>query len=114
MSLEPDWIADLLRLCAADDWGDVERRLGHASVSPMFARWLPDAEADGSYTRAEIVACRAALERLSREQPDEYAAIIWQIDDWRRRKGPPAPGQADLAARAARRLADWIDAEVDG
>lgn len=113
MSLEPDWIADLLRLCAADDWHDVERRLGHASVSPMFARFLPETESDGSYTRSEVAACRAALERLSREHPQEYAAIIWEMNDWRRRQGRPPPGQADLARRAGQLLVAWIDAELD-
>jgi hypothetical protein len=110
--LKPDWIGELVSICAADDWADAQHRLDYPDVSPMFRRLLPEmAEADdvGGYSSAEVRACRAALERLSQQHPDEYAALTWEFQTWKRRHLERSDDHEALTLRAGELLAKFVD-----
>ncbi len=115
MKIEPAWIADLVRLCSASDWSGLDASLGHASVSPMFARLIPDlasSEDVAGYSGAEIQACREGLEWLSRAHPEEYAALAWQMQRWRRKFTPQSQDHDSLVQRSATLLAQFVDKKL--
>lgn len=112
MKLEPAWIGELVGICAADDWAEVEQRLGHAAVSPMFRRLLPDlAESDEStgYSSAEVLACKAGIEWLMHAHPAEFQALSWEFHRWRRKTMARHEKHEELVQSAARLLADYVD-----
>lgn len=112
MKIEPSWIADLVRMCAADDWSDLDNTLGHPRVSPMFKRLLPDlAEAEDvtGYSSAEMRACREGLEWLSRTHPELYVALAWQFQRWRRKHLDRTDNHDALVQQAASLLAGYVD-----
>lgn len=114
LGIDPPWVEDLLGVWAADDLRAATRRLGFASVSPMFARGVSEAEdEDGSYSGAEVAALKAAVERLRREHEEEWRAVQRAFRPWTRHA---IDGGDDLALvqRAATRLAAWVDEAVDG
>lgn len=112
MKLEPPWIGELIGICAANDWAGVEQQLGHASVSPMFRRLMPEmAEADDAmgYSSAEVRACAMGIEWLEKAYPLEFAALSWEFHRWRRREMQRHERHAELVQSAARLLADYVD-----
>lgn len=117
MKLEPPWIGELLSICAANDWAGVEQRLGHASVSPMFRRLMPDlAEADDAtgYSSAEVRACAAGLEWLEQAHPLEFQALTWEFRRWLRQHMTRQDRHEELVQAAARLLADYVDRACAG
>lgn len=117
MKLEPPWIGELIGICAADDWSDVEQRLGHSAVSPMFRRLLPElAEADDAtgYSSAEVQACKAGIEWLMQAHPLEFQALSWEFHRWRRREIAKHERHDELLQSAARLLADYVDRACAG
>lgn len=113
--LQPEWIGELLGICAADDWADVHSQLGHPSVSPMFRRMLPEHEAQDvtGYSSAEVQACKAGLEWLAREHAQEFAALEWELRRWKRAHLQRHLDHDALVAAAARMLAEFVDRSCD-
>lgn len=112
MKLEPPWIGELIGICAANDWAGVEQQLGHASVSPMFRRLMPElAEADDAtgYSSAEVRACARGLEWLERAHPLEFQALVWEFHRWRRQHLTRHDRHVELVRTAAKLLADFVD-----
>lgn len=115
MKIEPEWVADLVRMCSASDWSGLDASLGHPSVSPMFARLIPDlasTEDVSGYSSAEMQACKEGLEWLSDAHPDAYAALAWQFQRWRRKFAPQQQDHGVLVQRAATLLAQYIDKKL--
>ena len=110
--LQPDWIGELLSVCAADERAAMHDRLDYPAVSPMFARLLPNlAEADeaGGYSSLEVRACKAGLEWMAREHPALYAALAWEFQTWRRAQMTRAEDHERLAMEAGLLLAKFVD-----
>jgi hypothetical protein len=110
--LQPDWIGELVSICAADDWADAKSPLDYPSVSPMFRRLLPEvAEGDNvtGYASAEVCACKQAIEMLSKDHPQEFDALAWEFQPWRRRHLTVHKDHAALVLSAGKRLADYVD-----
>jgi len=112
MNIEPLWVADLIRMCAADDWSDVDHALGHPRVSPMFKQFLPEpaeSEEATGYSTCEMRACREGLEWLSHTHPQLYRALALQFYSWRRRHLERTADHEALVQRAAALLAEYVD-----
>lgn len=111
----PAWVDDLLGVWAGGERASATSQLGWARVSPMFARLgeAEEADADASYSPAEVRAIHAAVERLQHEQPAEWRALLYRFKPWTIRPLDlePAP---ELVPSACRRLATWVDELVDG
>jgi hypothetical protein len=103
----PDWIRDLLGLHLTADLRSETAKMGFGSVSPMFANAAFDSndESDLSYSSAELVAMREAMERLKDERPVEWAELQRYV------RPRSALGLVDkaLVDRAYLRLAAWVD-----
>lgn len=115
MKIEPEWVADLVRMCSASDWSGLNASLGYPSVSPMFARLIPDlasTENVSSDLSAEMQACKEGLEWLSKAHPDAYAALAWQFQRWRRKFTPQQQDHDLLVQQAATLLARYIDKKL--
>jgi hypothetical protein len=116
MSKLPDWVIDLVRQCASDDWSGVDRELDYPKVSPMFARLLPEmaeTEEVTGYSSLELKACREGIDWLSKEHPAEYASLTWEFQRWKRKHmGRPDQHDANLQ-RAGALLAAYIDRICD-
>lgn len=114
--LQPDWIGELVSICAADDWAGAHQDLGWSEVSPMFRRLVPDmAEADDTtgYSSAEVRACKAALEWLSREHAPEFAALSWELQRWKRQHLELRADHLHRLQEAGRLLAEFVDMACD-
>lgn len=109
--LQPEWIGELLGICAADDWSDVQARLGHPSVSPMFRRLLPEREVEDvvGYSSAEVRACKAGIEWLAHAHPREHAALEWELHRWKRAHLQRQDDHESLLQAAAKLLAGFVD-----
>ena len=110
--LQPEWIGELVSVCAADERAAMHDRLDYPAVSPMFAKLLPNlAEADeaGGYSSLEVRACKAGLEWLLREHPALYAALAWEFQAWRRSQMDKPDDHEKLAMEAGRMLAKFVD-----
>lgn len=109
--LQPEWIGELLGICAADDWSDVQARLGHPSVSPMFRRMLPDHEVEDvtGYSSAEVRACKVGIEWLAQEHPREHAALEWELRRWKRAHLQRQDDHEALVQAAAKLLSEFVD-----
>lgn len=110
--LQPEWIGELVSICAADDWADAKSPLDYPIVSPMFRRLLPDvAEGDDvtGYASAEVRACKTAIELLSKDHPLEFNALLWEFQPWRRRHLTVHKDHAALVLAAGKKLADYVD-----
>lgn len=110
--LQPDWIGELVSVCASDDWAALQGRLDFPTVSPMFSRLLPElaeAEDAGGYSSIEVRACRAGIEWLSREHPEHYAALAWEFQPWKRRLIDKPDEHERLALEAGSLLAKFVD-----
>lgn len=110
--LQPEWIGELVGICARDDWSDLNDRLGYPSVSPMFQRFMPElAESDDvtGYSSAEVRACRAGIEWLCNHHPDEYAALQWEFQPSKRRLLVLQKNHTHLVLRAGTLLEQFVD-----
>ena len=115
--LQPDWIGELVGICAADDWNDAQMPLDYPGVSPMFRRLMPElAETDEvtGYSSAEVRACKMGLEFLAREHPIEYMALTWEFQPWQRRQVPLLDDHEALVLRAGELLAAFVDEMCGG
>lgn len=113
--LQPDWIGELLSVCSADDWADLQHPLAWPTVSPMFARFIPlfETEDAGGYSSAEVRACKAGIEWLSREHPEHYAALAWEFQPWKRSQVAKLDAHERLALEAGKLLASFVDSACD-
>jgi len=112
-SLKPEWISDLLGIWVSSDIRAGVDRLGYPRVSPMFGM-LGEAEStdtEGSYSSAEVIALKLAVDRLHAEHPDEWRSVMRAFKPWTR-AGLDAPADGPALERAARRLAAWVDEAV--
>lgn len=111
--LQPEWIGELVSMCAQEDWQDVREQLGYPTVSPMFARFMPQtAEADDvtGYSSAEVTACRAGIVWLNNNYPLEYAALQWEFQPGKRHMLLRDDDHDALVLHAGRLLAKFVDA----
>lgn len=114
--MEQNWVGDLVRQCAADDWSGVDRDLDYPRVSPMFARLLPEmaeTEDTSGYSSLELRACREGIDWLSKAHPSEYAALTWEFQRWKRRHMSKSDDHDALLQRAGELLASYIDRICD-
>ena len=112
--LDPEWIGDLVAMCARDDWADMSSPLAFPTVSPMFRKLLPEmAHTDEvtGYSSVEMQACKAGIEWLSKAHPVEYAALAWEFQRWRRAREPRAENHKELVILAGKLLAEFVDKE---
>lgn len=115
IGIEPAWAEDLLGIWAAADAGTIRRSSGHSQVSPMFRLWgVVDDSADdeGSYGGAEVLAMRAAVDRLQLQQPLMYAAVLATFKPWTGVEATAATKA--LALEAGALLATWVDEACGG
>lgn len=110
IGIQPDWVEDLLGIWAAADATGASGR-GHDGACPMFRLWgvVDDSrdDAEDSYSSAEVVAMRAAIERLQVERVDHYMAVLAAFKPW---TGLEADSRtAELARQAGAMLAEWVD-----
>lgn len=111
--LEPEWIGELVSMAAKDDWSDATSSLDYPTVSPMFRKLMPEmAESDDvtGYSSAEMRACKAAIEWLSQNHPEEYAALAWEFQPWKRKIIDKHDDHHALVMYAGRLLAKFVDA----
>lgn len=109
--LQPDWIGDLMRLWVAQDWADVQDKLGYPEVSPMFALGLGSSTEDDvtGYSAAEGRAMSAAVEWLRLVHWEHWRALSRQFRPHLRAELPPKDGDRELVLEAGKMLADYID-----
>lgn len=110
--LQPEWVGELVALCARDDWSDLNDRLGYPSVSPMFRSILPEvAESDdvSGYSSAEVRACRVGIEWLCNHFPRQYASLQWEFQPGKRHMLTRDDQHEELVLHAARLLEKFID-----
>ena len=110
--LQPDWIGELVSVCSADDWADLQNPLDFPNVSPMFRRLLPnlaETEDAGGYSSIEVRACKAGIEWLSREHPEHYAALAWEFQSWKRKHLDKPQDHERLVLEAGKLLAKFVD-----
>ena len=110
--LQPDWIGELVSICSSDDWSDASQPLDYPSVSPMFRKLIPDlAEADDvtGYSSAEVRACKAGIEWLSKTHPNEYRALAREFQPWKRKHLEATEHDRELAMHAGKLLAKFVD-----
>jgi len=115
VKIEPEWVADLVRKCLASDWSGLDASLGYPSVSPMFARLIPDLASTKDVSNclsAETQACKEGLEWLSETHPDAHAALAWQFQRWSRKFTPKQKDHDLLVQQAAALLAQYIDKKL--
>lgn len=115
IGIVPEWVEDLLGVWAAADVGAIRHSLSHPTASPMFRLWGAvdeDTDTDGSYSGAEVLAMRAAVERLQREMPAHYDAVVATFKPWRGQEATAATRAMAVAAGSI--LAVWVDEAVDG
>ena len=111
--LEPEWIGELVSMAAKDDWSDATSSLDYPNVSPMFRKLMPEmAESDDvtGYSSAEMRACKAGIEWLSQNHPEEYAALAWEFQPWKRKIIDKHDDHHALVMYAGRLLAKFVDA----
>lgn len=111
--LEPEWIGELVSMAAKDDWSDTTSSLDYPTVSPMFRKLIPEmAESDDvtGYSSAEMRACKAGIEWLSKNYPNEYAALAWEFQPWKRKIIDKSDDHHALVMYAGRLLAKFVDA----
>lgn len=114
--IEPEWVAELVRICASDDWAGAERPLSFSSVSPMFRKLLPElAESDDAtgYSPIEVRACKAGLEWLAREQRDLYEALTAELNVSRHSRRNEDGNHHERVQKAAFLLGEFIDKACD-
>ena len=111
--LEPDWIGELASMAAKADWSDATSALDYPNVSPMFRKLMPEmAESDDvtGYSTLELAACKAGIEWLGKNYPDEYAALAWEFQPWKRTIIDKHDDHHALVLYAGRLLAKFVDA----
>lgn len=110
--LQPEWVGELVSMCSKDDWADTTSALDYPTVSPMFKKLIPDvAETDDvtGYSSAELRACKAGIEWLSQGHPEEYAALAWEFQPWKRKVIDKHEDHDALVQYAGRLLEKFID-----
>lgn len=108
--LHPEWIGELVSMCARDNWADTTSPLDYPTISPMWRKLLPEsAESEdvGGYSSAELRACKAGIEHLSKMHPLEYTAL--RIEFQRRRHDVMHENHRQLVLRAGQILAKFVD-----
>ena len=114
--IEPEWVAELVRICASDDWAGAERPLHFPSVSPMFRKLMPDlAESDDAtgYSSMEVRDCKAGLEWLSREHRDLYEALTAELNVSRHSRRNEDGNHHERVQKAAFLLGKFVDKACD-
>lgn len=114
--LEPDWVGELVSMAAKDDWSATTSALDYPTVSPMFRKLLPEVtETDDAtgYSSAELAACKAGIEWLSKNYPAEYAALAWEFQPWKRKHLERSSDHHALVMYAGRLLAKFVDRFCD-
>lgn len=114
--IQPEWVAELVRICAADDWAGLERPLHFPSVSPMFRKLMPElAESDDAtgYSPIEVRACKAGLEWLSREHRDLYEALTEELNVSKHSRPNRDENHHKRVEKAAVLLGEFIDKACD-
>jgi hypothetical protein len=110
--LRPDWIGELVSLAARDDWAETTSDLDYPRISPMFRKLLPEtAETDdaGGYSTVELRACRAGIDWLSKHYPEEYAALAWEFQPWKRKTLERQADHDERVIAAGALLAKFVD-----
>ena len=111
--LKPDWIGELVSLAAKEDLSDATAQLDYPSISPMFRRLMPEiAESSDvtGYSSAELAACKAGIEWIGKNYPEEYAALAWEFQPWKRKLIDKHEDHHALVMYAGRLLAKFVDA----
>lgn len=114
--LEPEWIGELVSMASRSDWSDTTSSLDYPTVSPMFRKFIPDiAEADDvtGYSSVELAACKAGIEWLGVNHPDEYNALAWEFQPWKRKLIERHEDHHALVMYAGRLLANFVDKFCD-
>ena len=110
--LEPDWVGELVSMCSKDDWNDTTSPLDYPTVSPMFKKLIPEmAETDDvtGFSSAEVRACKMAIEWLSANHPEEYAALAWEFQPWKRKMLTQHSDHHAIVMYAGRLIEKFID-----
>lgn len=114
LGLTPEWIEDLLGLWAAADTHSETRKLAWEGATTMWQLWgvVDDQQySEGSYSSAEALAVRQAVERLRSERPELYEAVLASFKPW---AGIEANEVTHARAiEAGEILAAWVDEIVD-
>ncbi len=114
LGLHPSWVEDLLNLWAASDAAVARSRLGWPQESPMFRQLgvVASDTDDDTYSTAEVLAMRAAVERLQAEMPSAWEALLGSFKPW---TGMPATPDTLAAVRSiSPTLAAWVDEILEG
>lgn len=114
LDLDPAWVEDLLNLWAASDAAVTRSRLGWPQESPMFRRLgvVSSDVDDDTYSTAEVLAMRAAVERLQADNPVAWEALLGSFKPW---TGLPAtPDTLALVRAVSPTLAAWVDEILEG
>lgn len=110
--LEPDWVGELVSMCSKDDWSDTTSHLDYPTISPMFKKLIPDmAETDDvtGFSSAELRACKMAIEWLNVNHPEEYAALAWEFQPWKRKTLTQHADHHAMVMYAGRLIEKFID-----